>query len=275
MRASCSLKLKKLGVLLLFVTAPFPTVNADPQIPVSIIIDDLGYSLERGRQAIEIRAALTYSILPQTPYSQSLAELAHLHKKEVLLHLPMEGSRLGANEPDSLNDRMPESVFRNTVQNQLLSVPHVVGVNNHMGSLLTPHPLQMNWLMEELAGHSLFFVDSRTTAATVASLAAQHNKVPFLQRDVFLDNAKDAASIREAFHRFIRLAKERNGAVAIAHPFPETLSVLAELLPELTVHQLRLVYVSEHINLRGHYSQHAQRKPLINNPTIPASPDTL
>ncbi|HEX7026932.1 MAG TPA: divergent polysaccharide deacetylase family protein, partial [Gammaproteobacteria bacterium] len=184
-----------------------PRATAD-SIPVSIIIDDLGYSLERGRQAIEMPAALTYSILPQTPYSRPLAELAHLNNKEVLLHLPMEGSRLDVNEPDTLNERMPEAVFRSTVQNQLLQVPHVVGVNNHMGSMLTPRSLQMNWLMEELAGRSLFFVDSRTTAATVASLAAQRHEVPFLQRDVFLDNDRDNASIRAAFLHLVRLAKE-------------------------------------------------------------------
>lgn len=248
--------------MLLLVMAQSPAVWADPPpLPVSIIIDDLGYNLERGRQAIEIPAPLTYSILPHTPYSRPLAELAHLNHKDVLLHLPMEGSHPNGNEPGSLNDRMPESVFRNTVQNQLLSVPYIVGVNNHMGSLLTPRSLQMNWLMEELAGRSLFFVDSRTTAATVAAPAAHRNNVPFLQRDVFLDNQKDAASIRAAFHRFIRLAKERHGAVAIAHPFPETLSVLTELLPELAVQRLQLVYISAQMNLRGRYNRYALGKP--------------
>lgn len=249
-----------LPALLLVAVMQFSTVQAAPWVPVSIIIDDLGYNLAYGRRAIEIPAALTYSILPQTPYGRPLAELAHTHNKEVLLHLPMEGSRRHSNEPDSLNDRMTEAVFRNLVQRQLLSVPHVVGVNNHMGSLLTPQALQMNWLMEELAGHSVFFVDSRTTAATAASQAAHRHSVPFLQRDVFLDNDKDAASIREAFHRFIRLAKERNGAIAIAHPHPETLSVLEDLLPELITHRLQLVHVSEHFSLRSHYNQYARLK---------------
>lgn len=244
------------GAMLLFMAVQLMQANADP-IPVSIIIDDLGYSLERGRQAIEIPAALTYSVLPQTPYGEPLAELAHRHGKEVLLHLPMEGSRLDANEPDSLNQRMSEAVFRGTLQSQLDSVPYVVGVNNHMGSMLTPRSLQMNWLMEELAGRSLFFVDSRTTAATVAPLAAQRHNVPFLQRDVFLDNIRDGASIRAAFLRLVHLAKERNGAVAIAHPHPETLSVLAELLPELAEHRLKLVNMSEQIRLRGQHLRYA------------------
>lgn len=248
--------------MMLLVMAQLPAVHGEPQmLPVSIIIDDLGYNLERGRQAIEIPASLTYSILPHTPYGHPLAELAHLHHKDVLLHLPMEGSHRDGNEPGSLNVRMPESVFRNTVQDQLVSVPYIVGVNNHMGSLLTPHSLQMNWLMEELSGRSLFFVDSRTTAATVAAPAARRNNVPFLQRDVFLDNEKDAASIRAAFHRFIQLAKERHGAVAIAHPFPETLSVLVELLPELAAHRLRLVYISEQISQRERDHQYALGSP--------------
>ena len=51
----------------------------------SIIIDDLGYNLERGRQVVDLPASITLSILPKTKHAKSIAELAHSKNKEVML----------------------------------------------------------------------------------------------------------------------------------------------------------------------------------------------
>jgi hypothetical protein len=120
-----------------------------------------------------------------------------------------------------------------------------------MGSLLTPQSQQMNWLMQELLVHDLFFIDSRTTNQTVASSAAVRNAVRFSQRDVFLDHDKNPTNIRQAFQDFIRIAKARQGAIAIAHPYPETLALLPELLEELQNQRLELVNVSKLIVLQN------------------------
>ncbi len=44
----------------------------------------------------------------------------------------------------------------------LASIPHIRGVNNHMGSLLTQHLGHMDWLMQALERRGdLYFIDSR------------------------------------------------------------------------------------------------------------------
>lgn len=237
---------------------------AEPvKIPASIIIDDLGYNLALGRRAIEIPGALSYAVLPQTPHAKTLAEFANTRNKEVLLHLPMEGDYPQAVEPSTLTTSMSESVFRETLRSQLQAIPHIVGVNNHMGSILTPQSQQMNWLMQELLVHDLFFIDSRTTSQTVASSAALHNAVRFSRRDVFLDHDKNPDNIRRAFQDFIRIAKTRQGAIAIAHPYPETLALLPELLEELQLHNIELVNVSRLIAIQNPQTatQYARAKP--------------
>ena len=50
----------------------------------------------------------------------------------------------------------------------LETVPHAAGVNNHQGSRATADAALMAELMPALRQRGLFFIDSRTTAATVA-----------------------------------------------------------------------------------------------------------
>ncbi len=223
---------------------------AEP-VPVSIVLDDVGYSLKRGKYAIESTGVLSYSILPTAPHARVLAEFAHRHGKEVLLHMPMQSTQNHSNEPYSLTPVMNEQAFRGAVQHHIAAVPHVAGVNNHMGSLLTPMRAQMMWLMQELKQSGLFFVDSRTTHHTVASLVAAQHGVPFFERDAFLDNEKDRLSIEQALQRFLKLAKKQKGGLAIAHPYPATLAVLESALVDLPEQGIRLVSVAELIRLRS------------------------
>ena len=144
-----------------------------------------------------------------------------------------------------------EQQFVSTVQADLASVPHAIGINNHMGSLLTRHPGHMLWLMRLMQRHSpLFFVDSRTTVETVARLVAAENGVPASERNVFLDNQLDTGEITFQFNRLLQLARKQGTALAIGHPSTLTLAVLEQQIPKLEQQGIRLVPVSELIELQ-------------------------
>jgi polysaccharide deacetylase 2 family uncharacterized protein YibQ len=125
------------------------------------------------------------------------------------------------------------------------AVPHARGVNNHMGSELTEHPLQMGWVMQTLLRRDLYFVDSRTSAATVAASTAADFSVPHLSRSVFLDNDRDAAAIDHFFRRLLARAEVDGVAVGIGHPYPETAAYLRQAIPRLRCRGVRLALVSE------------------------------
>ena len=128
----------------------------------------------------------------------------------------------------------------------LASVPYVVGVNNHQGSLATSDPALMAILMPVLRERQLFFIDSRTTAATLAYDSAEREGVRCAFRNVpFLDDVQEESAIRRQVELAIRGVKEKGEAIAIGHPHPETLRVLNEMLPQLQVQGVRLVHVSE------------------------------
>lgn len=78
----------------LFLTLTLASICATTSEPayIFIIIDDMGYSLDRGEQAIAIPAPLTYAILPHSTHPRSLATMAFTAGKEVMVHLPMENT---------------------------------------------------------------------------------------------------------------------------------------------------------------------------------------
>lgn len=210
-----------------------------------LIIDDMGNGLALGERALQLPGKVNYSFLPHTPNARRLAEQAYRQGQEVLLHLPMSNLSDTPTGPGKLSPIMDRQQFRATLKSDLESVPHVTGVNNHMGSLLTQLHQPMQWLMDVLKQRQLFFVDSRTSPLSVAEETARDNHLPTLRRNVFLDDQLDATSIDRQIRRWMHLAKRDGIAVAIGHPHPQTLKALEQLLPTLQQQGIHLALLSE------------------------------
>ncbi len=229
-------------LLLAALAALFGSVaTAEPS--VAIIIDDLGYRHAEGRRAVALPGPVAVAVLPGSPRSSSLAVAAHEAGKEVLIHLPLQATVSdGVDEPGSITLDTSRSGFSEVFAAAVDAVPYASGVNNHRGSLLTQHPGHMRWLMEEIeAQGDWFFVDSYTTHRSVALRIAQEHGIPAARRNVFLDSERDPASIAAAFERLVDIARAEGQAIAIGHPFPETLAFLEAALPELAETGIRLV----------------------------------
>ncbi|MEH6502739.1 MAG: divergent polysaccharide deacetylase family protein [Cycloclasticus sp.] len=231
--------------MLLFSPLVVLSDEAKPGAMISIIIDDIGYRLSDGEGMINLSAPLTFAVLPNAPKAKQLANLAHLHGKEVMLHMPMQSTLGEAAEEGLLNVEMEEKDVIEALQEAFDKVPHAVGMNNHQGSLLTRHPGHMEWVMKEMLRGGYFFVDSRTSKQSVAEKIAKEQGVPTIRRDVFLDHHVDIESIKAEFNRLIKLAIKNGAAVGIAHPYAETLVVLREMLPQLEALNVQLVPVSK------------------------------
>lgn len=227
-----------------------------PQI--TLIIDDLGYSLSAGRRAIRLPGPVVCAVLPRTPRADLLARLAAQNGKEVLLHLPLQASTTptGAAEPGNITLDMNRTRFAETLAANLESVPFAIGINGHKGSFLTRQPERMRWLMEEVAARNLLFVDSYTTHLSVALATAREAGVPSARRDVFLDSTVTAEHVAREFARLKVLALAQGSAVAIGHPHEVTLSFLEAELPKLAEQGFELVGIQELLRER-HAARHA------------------
>ena len=227
----------------------------DSRLPgIAIIIDDLGYQQGPGKRVVDLPGAVACAFLPHGPHTAALARQAHARQKEVMLHLPMQpvGHFSAGREAGVLTLDMTQQQFVSTLQANIEAVPFASGLNNHMGSLLTQHPGTMAWLMQALGEDGeLFFVDSRTTSATVARQLAGEYGIPSMSRNVFLDNEPDPEAVRAQFRQLLEIARREGTALGIGHPHPATLAVLEEELAQLAGQGIQLLPVSRLIELQN------------------------
>jgi polysaccharide deacetylase 2 family uncharacterized protein YibQ len=223
--------------------APGP---APKTVYVAIVIDDLGQDLKQAQEILSVRSKITLAIMPGLAQSKKIAELARQNNREILLHLPMEyRSKNGKPAPGMLRSDMTPMEFLNTITDDLGSVPGATGVNNHEGSSLTENKEAMKFLMAELKARNLFFLDSFTSARSVAYNTAKEFGLKTARRDIFLDNEGDnPLYIRKQLDELAEFAKKHGKAVGIGHPHPVTISELRKWLGEASGRGIEIVPVS-------------------------------
>lgn len=221
-----------------------PRAVSGPRL--AIILDDVASDPPAADTIFALHYPLTLSILPNHPQSTEIAREAHRRGYQIMLHLPMQSLADEIPESQELRTDMPSAQVSAELTAMLAGVPYVAGVNNHQGSLATSDAHLMAELMPLLRSRHLFFIDSRTTAATVAYDAARAGGVPSAFRNVpFLDDVRDVAAIRRQLDLAARDAHEKGEAIAIGHPHPETLRALSEFLPQAQAQGIHLVYASD------------------------------
>jgi polysaccharide deacetylase 2 family uncharacterized protein YibQ len=210
-------------------------------------MDDMGSSLEVLDELIALGRQVNVSVLPYSPHAAETARIAHENGLEVLLHLPLESLN---NHADMTNTEglilagMTEPDILRSFETSWRRVPFARGVNNHMGSRFTAERDLMRIILRPLKEKGLFFVDSRTTAKTVALDEARKMGIPATERDVFLDADEDRGRIRGRLIELFQKARKKGHAVGICHPFPETLAVLRTSFQLLDIYGLEAVPVS-------------------------------
>lgn len=214
------------------------------QPAVVIIIDDVGDNYAQGAAAVELPGPVTVAFLPHSPFGPKLAKRAYLTGKDVILHAPMQNTHDRPLGPGALTTDLDREQFNRVLAGDFDDVPHVQGLNNHMGSLLTTLEPQMHWVMDQVDQRGLFFIDSRTTADSVAWKVAQQRGIPSLRRDVFLDHERTTEFVHQQFMQTLKIAKRYGSAVAIGHPYPVTVEYLKLALPLLDEQGIRLVTAS-------------------------------
>jgi polysaccharide deacetylase 2 family uncharacterized protein YibQ len=213
---------------------------------LAIIIDDLGNDRAAADAIFAMQCPITVSVLPNHPKSMEIAQEAHRRGYQVLLHLPMEAMGNERPEAQELRPGMSASEVSSMVDTLLQAVPDAAGVNNHQGSQSTADAALMDELMPVLREHNLFYVDSRTTAATVAYDTAQRLGVRSGFRNVpFLDDVAEVGAVRKQLQLALRDARKKGAAIAIGHPHAATLQALQDVLPEVKSQGVRLVFVSD------------------------------
>ncbi len=213
---------------------------------IAIVLDDLGLKRSAARRAINLPAPLTLSFMTYAEGLQRYATDARAAGHELLLHVPME-PRDPAYDAGSkvLRNGLSKSEIAKRLEWGLGRFDGYVGINNHMGSKFTAAPRGVTQVMRELRARDLLFLDSVTSADSVAWQAAARSGVPFARRDIFLDHDwRNASAIESQLADLERIARQRGYAVGIGHPHRLTLDILAKWLPEARRRGIALVPIS-------------------------------
>ncbi|UCD58860.1 MAG: divergent polysaccharide deacetylase family protein [Candidatus Hydrogenedentota bacterium] len=223
-------------------------VSKEERPRIALIVDDVGYDIERALELLNLRRPMTISIFPQLKYSRHIAEVAHDMGYEVMMHLPMEpGEKLRRN-PGFITSDMREEELYQVLDGDFESIPFIVGVNNHQGSKMTRDAGAMARVMQYLAKKQVFFVDSRTTADSIAYEVARTFDLRAAENDVFLDNEKDVEYIKERMELLMQKAEQKGKAIGVCHVHPATIEALLQMFPLIDEKGIELVYASELVN---------------------------
>ncbi len=195
---------------------------------LAVVLDDAGHSLADAESLSELPRQVAVAVLANAAFSRQVAQGLARQGREVLIHLPMEPRANGGVGPGDgaiLVGLSADEVYQR-VEAARAAVPGAVGVNNHMGSRATSDEDTMAAVMGALVGKGLYFLDSRTTAASLALGAARRAGIPAVQRDVFLDVMTEEPAVKRALDEAVQVARAHGSALAIGHVHPTTVAVL-------------------------------------------------
>ena len=130
------------------------------------------------------------------------------------------------------------------IQKNLSAFDGYVGINNHMGSAFTQDQKGLEILMAELQKRDILYLDSRTSATSIAEPTARRYNVATTGRDVFLDHVISEEFITGALQRAEDHALKHGSAIAIGHPHSLTLDALEKWLPTLERKGFELVPIT-------------------------------
>jgi uncharacterized protein len=232
-------------------SAPRPAVPLKSRAMIAIVIDDLGLKQNASLRAAELAGPLTLAFLPYGENLQSLADTARANGHEVIVHLPMQGAATNDPGPKALINGLSPEELAARIAWSLSRFTGYTGINNHMGSKFTENAAGMAQVYDALAARNLFYLDSRTTAKSAARTLAINLKIPYAERDVFLDNTQDASYVAVQLAETEMLARRHGSAIAIGHPHQVTLETLARWIPTLAAKGIDLVPVSRVIAARA------------------------
>ena len=211
---------------------------------LALVIDDFGYRQHNEEQIISFSSNITIAVLPHSPNARRIATMAHEHGNDVIIHLPMAPLGKQPLEKNTLFPYMSELEVKRIVDDAVSRVPYAIGVNNHMGSLMTANLNGMHNVMKALSHYSMFFLDSKTIGRTQVKNAASEYNIAVIGRDVFLDDQQKEYAIAQQFDLAIKIAQKNGHAIAIGHPHLQTVNVLRTKLANLP-DDIELVKVSQ------------------------------
>lgn len=212
-------------------------INDKPKL--AIVIDDVTTTYQI--KAIKnLGYTVNISIMPPTSNHQNSADIAK-GLDFYMIHFPLQATNFKFEEENTLHVEDSYQKIEKRVAQIRAWYPDAKYTNNHTGSKFTSNKAAMDRLYQALIKYDFIFVDSRTTSKSAVKEVAKKYNMPYIARNIFLDNTQEFDYIQNQLKRAIEISKKHGYAIAIGHPHKITMKVLKESKDLLT--GLDLVYI--------------------------------
>lgn len=209
-----------------------------------LIIDDVGSDKAQLDSFLELQFPLTFAIMPYTKTSSKSYQEIIRKNQEAIIHMPMEPlSHITAGHNQINVGDSPQEIY-NKLNNVFKDFPHIKGFNNHMGSAVTSDYKTLLSILEYSQSHSLFFIDSFTTAQSVSSVIAKEKNLTIPKRDVFLDNEPNIHKISENIDKALKIAYAKGHVIVIGHVWSSELYYVLKQREEELKNKVQFKYIS-------------------------------
>jgi len=218
----------------------------EPPAPIgtiAIILDDAGSTRECLFDIEKVDFPVTLAVLPSVAYSEQFCYVSNPLVRKIV-HLPMEAERLYPG-PGTIYTSMTEDELRKALEDIFSQFQELKGFNNHMGSVFMQDERSVRTVMLFAKENNLFFLNSMTVNDEKAGFLAKEIGVPYLERDVFLDNKADADYIKGQFLKCLDVARENSICIVLGHVRPLTVEVLNEVVPEAEKKGFRFLFLED------------------------------
>jgi polysaccharide deacetylase 2 family uncharacterized protein YibQ len=243
--------------LILYQTLPLRTVLAPgAKKVVAIVIDDFGGRARGINAMMNLPYPLTFAVLPFEEFSHDQAQQAVLKGFEIIIHMPFEAVSA---KPEWYGAKYITTLTSTTEIHQLVKesfdiLPMASGFSNHMGSKATSEPRILREVFKELQGLNRYYLDSKTAfIESPVPEVADELKLPYIQRDIFLDDINSAKHMRHQLKLLMERAAANGIAVGIGHVGPAGPTLAAVLAGELPYYEkqgFQFVRISDLIRIR-------------------------
>lgn len=211
-----------------------------------LIIDDVSSS-SQVKSILALKHNITMSFLPPSANHKNSAQIAQ-NLPFYMIHIPLQASKafkFQENKTLQINNTYKE--IDDYVKKIRIWYPEGKYINNHTGSKFTANNQAMDKLFKALKKYNFTFLDSRTIGTSLGEKYAKKYNMPYLSRNIFLDNNQNFSYIQNQLKKSIKIAKKNGVAIAIGHPYSITIKVLKE--SKDLFKDLELVYLKSHPKL--------------------------
>lgn len=185
---------------------------------IAVVLDDAGYNYQSADIFYNSQLPLTFALIPDLPNSYEHYEKICAAGMNLILHVPMEPEK-GADfvEKQAILVSMSRKEITDKLELFFGHYPKAAGMNNHMGSRAVKDSQVMDAVLDFAKKRKIFWLDSKTTPASVSNIIAKGKKLTYFERDVFLDNENTEEYAEKAMLQLIKIAKKRGYGIGIGH----------------------------------------------------------